>query len=125
VGDPWTGTVEALRNLAGVIVQSGTPFTDEEKKLIREGGKEAAGRTAENADTSDEIESEVSELERLAKICDLNFSEEISELEATADELRDRGRSDHSHDPESSRITQSESDEDFDMHGFFEGLLDR
>jgi hypothetical protein len=70
VGDPWTGTVEALRNLAGVIVQSGTPFTDEEKKLIREGGKEAAGRTAENADTSDEIESEVSELERLAKICD-------------------------------------------------------
>jgi hypothetical protein len=55
----------------------------------------------------------------------INFSEEISELEATADELRDRGRSDHSHDPESSRITQSESDEDFDMHGFFEGLLDR
>ena len=122
---PWTGTVQALRNLAGVIVQSGTPFTDEEKKLIREGAKEAAERTAENADTPDEIESEVSELERLAKICDLDFSEEVSDLEATADELRDRGRSDHSHDPESSHITRSESDEDFDMHGLFEGLLDR
>jgi hypothetical protein len=123
--DPWTGTVEVLRNLAGVIVQSGTPFSAEEKKLIREAGKEAAERIAENADTADEIESEAFELQQLAMICDLDFSKEVSDLEATADELRDLGRSEHSHDPESSHITRSESDKDFDMHVLFEGLLDR
>jgi hypothetical protein len=123
--DFWTGSIESLRTLAEVVLSSGSTLIDEEKKAFHEAGKIAAETLAENADSSDEIQSEVSELEKLAKISGLDFRREIADLESTADDLQGRGRSEDLYDPESTHVSQIAPEEEFDMDLFFKGLLDR
>jgi hypothetical protein len=123
--DPWTGSIDSLRTLAEVVVSSGSSLTDEEKKAFHEAGKFAAEALAENAETADEVQNEVSELERLAKICGLDFRQEIAELESTADDLEGRGLSDNSYDPESTHVSQPDAEEELDIDALFAGLLDK
>jgi hypothetical protein len=123
--EPWTGSIESLRTLAELIASSGPPLTSNEKKAFLDAGRFAADIADENAETAEEVQNEVSELERLAKICGLDLTQEISALEATADDLESRGHIDHLYDPESTHIAQSDGDEEIDMHAIFEGLLDK
>lgn len=123
--DPWTGSIDSLRTLAEISLSSGSPLTVEEKEAFHVAGKFAAETLTENADSADEIQSEVSELDGLAKICGLDFGREIAELESTADDLEGRGRSGNLHDPESTHVSQSDTEEEFDMDALFAGLLDR
>jgi hypothetical protein len=123
--DPWTGSIDSLRTRAEVVVSSGSSLTDEEKNAFHEAGKFAAEALAENAETADEVQNEVSELEGLAKICRLDFRQEIAELESTADDLEGRGRSDNSYDPESTHVSQSDAEEEFDIDALFAGILDK
>ena len=123
--DSWTGSIDSLRTLAEVVLSSGSSLTDEEKKAFHEAGKLAAEILVENAETADEIQHEISELEQLAAVCGLDFNQEIAELGATADELEEGGSSDNFHDPESTHVPQSATDEKFDMDALFAGLLDR
>ena len=123
--DPWTGSIDSLKTLAQVVLSSASSLTDEERKAFHEAGKLAAETVAENAESADEIQNEISELDGLAKICELDFGGEIAELEATADALEGRGRSDNFYDPESTHVSQSDAEEKVDMESLFGGLLDR
>jgi hypothetical protein len=55
----------------------------------------------------------------------LEFRREIAELESTADDLEGRGSSDNFNDPESTHVSQSAAEEEFDMDALFAGLLDK
>jgi hypothetical protein len=123
--DLWTGSIGSLRTLAEVVGSVGSSLTNEEKKAFREAGKFAVEALVENAETADEVQQEISDLEQLAEICSLEFSQEIAELGATADELEGRASSDGFDDPESSYVSRSTPDEEFDMDALFAGLLDR
>ncbi|MCU1251058.1 MAG: hypothetical protein JWQ49_4087 [Edaphobacter sp.] len=59
----WTGSIDSLRTLAEVVLSSGSSLTDQEKKAFHAAGKFAAQTLVENAETADEIQNEVSELE--------------------------------------------------------------
>jgi hypothetical protein len=121
----WTGSIDSLRTLAEVVLSSGLSLTGEEKKAFHAAGKFATETLVENAETADEVRDEISELEQLAKTCGLEFRREIAELESTADDLEGRGSSDNFNDPESTHVSQSAAEEEFDMDALFAGLLDK
>jgi hypothetical protein len=123
--DIWTGSAASLRSLAEVISTAGTPLTSLEKEAFLAAGKLASESVVENAETEDEPQDEAGELQKLGKICGLNFESEIAELESRADELtgrRDRG---DNYDHESRYPSKSTIDDHFDVDSLFAGLLDR
>jgi hypothetical protein len=123
--DIWTGSAASLRSLAEVISTAGTPLTSLEKEAFLAAGKLASESVVENAETQDEPQDEAGELQKLGKICGLNFESEIAELESRADELtgrRDRG---DTYDHESGYTSKSTIDDHFDVDSLFAGLLDR
>jgi hypothetical protein len=63
----WTGSIDSLRTLAEVVLSQSSSLIDEEKKAFYTAGKFAAETLVENAETADEVQTEVSELEGLAK----------------------------------------------------------
>jgi hypothetical protein len=123
--DLWIGSIDSLQTLADVVLSSGASLNSEEKIAFHEAGKLAVEALVESAETADEIQEELSDLEQLAKLCSLDFTQEIAELGATADGLEERWSSDESYDPESSHISNSTTDEEFDLDALFAGLLDR
>jgi hypothetical protein len=123
--DFWTGSVESLRRLAEVVIESGPPLTDEEKKTFHAAGKVAAEIAEENAENWDDLQNDVSELASLSKLTGLDFGQQIADLESCADDLQQRGDPEDGSDPEASHISRSNPEEKLDLDALFGGLLDR
>lgn len=123
--DIWACSIGSLQILAKIISTDGVPLTDHEKAGFLTAGKLAAGMIIENADNSDDVRSEAGELATLAEICGLEFDDEVSELEACADDLPEQPDYDESFDPESEHLSKPPSERVFDVDSLFAGLLDR
>jgi DNA polymerase III delta prime subunit len=121
----WACTIGSLRILAQVISTDDIRLTDDEKAGFLAAGKLAAETIIDNAESADDVRDQASELGSLAKICGLAFENEISELEACADELPEHLHDNVSFDPESEYISKPAIDRGFDADALFSGLLDR
>jgi len=118
-------SMRSLRILAEVISTDEIPLSDDEKAGFVAAAKFAAEGTIEDADSADELRDVASELGILAEICGLNFDDEVSELEACADDLPIQSADTGSFDPESKYISKPANDRGFDADHLFAGLLDR
>lgn len=121
----WACSIGSLRILAEAISSDEIPLTDTERAEFYGACKLAVQTIIDNADSADDVHSEIDELANLDRISGLAFTNEIAKLESCAWAIPEQSDYDESLDPESKYVSKSALDRGFDADSLFAGLLDR
>ncbi|MGH6636964.1 MAG: hypothetical protein ACRED0_12825 [Gammaproteobacteria bacterium] len=122
--EAWPISVNALRVLAEAATLIDPVLTIAQRQAFAGAAKSTIRTVIDNAGEADELNLEAGEVETLEKILGQSLGSLAANLRERANELEERHADRDSSDPEEYRYL-SESVEEFDIDGLFDGLMDR
>lgn len=122
--EAWPISVNSLRVLAEAATLISPSLTETQQQAFAQAAKSAVRTLIDNAREADDLNSEAGEVEELEKILGQSLGTLATDLRIRADEIEERHRDQSFSDPEQHRYS-SESVEEFDIDGLFDGLVDR